>query len=208
MRTIVRNGYELADYQGAYRVSAELSPFERRFVGGLAAMLAPGAEILDWGCGPGVPYDLHLAWSGFRLTGVDICAKHIAAAKRNVPAAAFIEGDFTSHQPPGPVDALVCLYALFHVPREEHSALLARAYRLVKPGGFLLITVGVHRTAGVEIERGWCGATMAWSSFDAETNLRMIAGAGFGVVLSADEADWGSNEHQLWVLAERRGAVP
>ncbi len=68
----------------------------------------------------------------------------------------------------------------------------------------VLITMGVRATSDMDIESEWCGgATMAWSHYDAATNRKMLEDAGFEVVDSADEAEAGSTEHHLWLLARR-----
>lgn len=69
--------------------------------------------------------------------------------------------------------------------------------------------MGVYATGpDMDVEDDFCGGvTMAWSHYDASTNLDLIGGAGFEVMESADEAGSGSDEHHLWVLA-RKGETP
>lgn len=50
------------------------------------AGLGPGAAVLEVGCGTGQLTE-QLAWSGFRLTAIDIGASMIAAARRRLTDA-------------------------------------------------------------------------------------------------------------------------
>lgn len=55
-------------------------------------------RIVDMGCGDGVLLqEIAIRCSDARLTGIDIAASDIALAKKRVPQAAFIVGDFTSY---------------------------------------------------------------------------------------------------------------
>src|SRR5437773_36989 len=60
----------------------------------LDAVLAPGARILDLGCGPGVPTARRHA-EQFDVTGVDISERQIEAAREAVPSGRFIIADMT-----------------------------------------------------------------------------------------------------------------
>ena len=44
---------------------------------------------------------------------------------------------------------------------------------------------------------------MAWSFFDADTNMRMIVESGFAIQKTANEKDFGSAESHLWILAQK-----
>jgi 2-polyprenyl-3-methyl-5-hydroxy-6-metoxy-1,4-benzoquinol methylase len=80
----------------------------------------------------------------------------VARAKALVPAATFVQGDMTEIWfPPGSFAAVVCLYALIHVPVAEHREMLRRISLWLRPEGALLTTVGEHATAGTE--RDWLG---------------------------------------------------
>ncbi len=104
-------------------------------LGLLTSRLAGAGQVLDVGCGAGVPIARTLA-QRWRVTGVDISGEQIRRATRNVPGAAFIQADIMSLTfPPATFDAVVAYYSLFHLPRVEHPALLSRGFRWLKPGG-------------------------------------------------------------------------
>ena len=55
--------------------------------------LAPGARVLDLGCGTGVPTAGMLAESGLEAVGIDVSTEMLALARRNVPAGRFVAMD-------------------------------------------------------------------------------------------------------------------
>ncbi|QQR78231.1 MAG: class I SAM-dependent methyltransferase [Candidatus Moraniibacteriota bacterium] len=203
MQDIVKRGYEKGDYEVVYRNRQSLNDFEAGFFEELRSNLPAQSSVLDLGSGPGVPYDLYLVQQGFSVTGIELSSKHLKKAKKSVPEAEYILGDFLNHPfTPLHYDGAIALYSLFHVPRERHQELLSKVGALLKPKGHLLITVGTEDVPYKERE-SFCGAEMAWSFFDAETNMRMITESGFTILKMANEKDFGSAESHLWVLARK-----
>jgi SAM-dependent methyltransferase len=169
----------------------------------LAQDLIPlGADVLDLGCGAGIPMSATLA-PGRSLTGVDISAVQIALARANVPCATFVQADMTTLDfPPGSFDAVVAFYSLTHVPRAEHAALFGRIRTWLRPGGLFLASLGVEDSPD-EIEADWLGVDMFFSHFSARVNRRLIAEAGLSVeraVVVAEPEDR-HDARFLWVVA-------
>ena len=99
----------------------------------LLARVPRGADILELGCGAGGPTTQRLAAHG-RLTGVDISAEQLRRARERIPAATFIHGDAAAVElPDGAFDAVVSLYALNNLPREELGALFRRIHGWLRP---------------------------------------------------------------------------
>ncbi len=205
MREIVRRGYNAGDYPGVFRSRSEPNEIEQAFLGTLLGLSPANPTVLDLGCGSGVPIDAYLAAKGARLTGVDFSVKHLVLARRNVPSGRYIEADFsTVDLGAGRFDTVVSLYAIFHIPRDEHKALLEKIAGALKDGGLFLATFGAIESAYGEDEN-WAGAKMAWSSHDPVIYVRFLTGAGFEIVESRFEGKPGDEEHHWWVLARRTG---
>lgn len=103
------------------------------------------------------------------------------------------------HFPDKSFDAIVSFYAIFHIPRTEHESLLNRFAQLLKPGGYLLITMGVSEWEGEE--KDFHGTRMFWSHFGREKNLELVTKVGFEVL--SEEIDTHADEKHLVVLGRK-----
>jgi SAM-dependent methyltransferase len=169
----------------------------------LADELIPaGADVLELGCGAGLPVTATLA-AGRNLTGVDISAVQIGLARANVPSARFVQADLTTLElDAATFDAVVAFYSLTHVPRAEHAALFRRIRSWLRPGGLFLASLGVEDSPD-EIEADWLGVDMFFSHFSARVNRRLVAEAGL-VIERAEVAVEPEDRHDarfLWVAA-------
>jgi SAM-dependent methyltransferase len=175
-----------------------------RYTSLLLNELSPGAEVLDLGCGAGVPTTLALA-RRFQVTGVDISARQIALARQHVPQARFIQADMTQLDfPPASFDAVAAFYAFIHVPRQEHPQLLWDIASWLRPGGLLVATLGT-RAMKADFGEDFLGAPMYWSSFDGDTNRRLVQEAGLRLVRAQEETveEHGQPVTFLWLVAQK-----
>ncbi|MEO3715466.1 class I SAM-dependent DNA methyltransferase [Roseateles flavus] len=108
----------------------------------LAAPLPPHACVLDAACGPGTVARRLLAWRpDLQLLGVDLAPRMVELARAAVPAARFEVGD--CRQLPGEDgrwDAIVCAFGLPYLDPTGAQAFVARAARLLAPGGLLYLS--------------------------------------------------------------------
>ncbi len=129
----------------------------------------------------------------------------MARARDNVPAARFVESDMAAARfPPESFDAVAAFYAIIHLPRVEQPAMLSAIASWLRPGGLFVGTLGA-RSVEADYQEQWLGAPMYWSSYDSETNRRMVREAGLQIV-SADEETTraeGESETFLWVVARK-----
>ena len=201
-KQVVAAGYDRIAEQYLTWSGLRPSPARLRALALADERIPRGAEVLELGCGAGLPMTAAIARDR-RLTGVDISASQIALARRNVPGAAFIEADLTSLEiAPASVDAVVAFYVLTHVPRDEHAALLGRIRSWLRPGGVLIGSFGVEDDPG-GIEEDWLGVDMYFSHFSARVNRRLVEAAGF-VIERADVLQEPEDRHDarfLWVVA-------
>jgi ubiquinone/menaquinone biosynthesis C-methylase UbiE len=169
----------------------------------LMQRLPPGAKILDAGCGAGVPITQRLS-QAFVVTGVDFAEAQLHLARQLVPKAQFVRQDITQLTfPDNSFDAICSYYAIIHIPREEHRAVLQSFYRILQPSGLALLCLGANDLAQ-DFDDDYLGARMYWSHYNTETNLRMVKECGFEVIWSkvvADESSPGSAH--LFVLAQK-----
>ena len=181
-RDLVRRGYDAisvayrSDDGAAAPSSAQDVSRYAGWVADLASRLRPGARVVDLGCGAGTPATRELAERGLQVLGVDFSAVQLRRAQRLVPAARLVQADMTAFGlVPGSADAVVCFYALIHVPLADQQALLPRIRDWLRPGGYFLATVGAERWTGTE---RYLGADMFWDHADTATYLRWLEAAG------------------------------
>jgi ubiquinone/menaquinone biosynthesis C-methylase UbiE len=169
-------------------------------------LIPPGADVLELGCGAGIPMTAALA-EGRHVTGVDISATQIELARRNVPAATFLQADMTTLEFAGAsFDAVTAFYSLTHVPRDEQGPLLERIARWLRPGGVFVASMGVEDDPG-DVEHDWLGVDMYFSHFGARKNRRLAERAGFKVEEAEIDAE-PEDRHDarfLWIVARAPG---
>jgi len=164
MTEIVREGYRRNTFD----------EWRKRIVGDprdawcdeLVSRLAPGARVLELGCGLGEP-----KLAAFEVTGVDLVAR----------APGVLEADFLELDlPRGSYDACVSFYVFNHVPRERLAGLLSEIHRWLVPAGWFMHAFGTSDTHAWTGE--WLGAPNFFSSFPPETNSKLVREAGFEIV--------------------------
>ncbi|MBL8129388.1 MAG: methyltransferase domain-containing protein [Chloroflexia bacterium] len=200
---LVAHSYDAIAERYAAWTGDALAGARQRYVELLQREIPPGAPVLDLGCGTGVPVARALA-TRYRVTGVDGSARSIDLARQNVPDATFLQADMTQVEfPSASFAAVISSYAIIHVPRVEHAALLQRLAGWLQPGGLLIATMGAVESEGMEED--WLGAPMYWSHFDAGTNQQLVTNAGFELVEAAlDTADEdGQPITHLWIVGRK-----
>ena len=169
----------------------------------LVVRLPKGAEVLDAGCGAGVPVTRFLS-RYFNVTGVDFSEGQVRLARQLVPEARFLCQDMTELSfSDDCFDAVCSYYAIIHIPREEHQRLLLDFHRMLKPGGLMLVCLGAGDVSG-GTEDDYLGVPMYWSHYDADTNIELLQKTGFQVIWSKVVVDstCPSAAH-LFVLAQK-----
>jgi SAM-dependent methyltransferase len=207
----VAHGYdkigEIYGQQATHSRTAQRAKYESVLLDGLKE----GARALDLGCGSGIPTTRRLARK-FRVTGADISEKQVERARVNVPDAEFVCSDMAALDfPPDTFDGVAAFYSVIHLPRDEQGTMLKSIASWLKPGGLFVASLGIGDTE-VDYDKSWMGAPMFWSTYDAETNRRLIDESGLQTVsaleettyLRGEEADLhGESETFLWVVARK-----
>jgi SAM-dependent methyltransferase len=166
-------------------------------------LIAPGAKVVDVGCGQGLLASLlHAAdaesrrgrwpsgWAdaprGAHVLGIDTRERDLARAVAALgDAASFVRADMRLFEFP-PCDAVVFFDTLHYVAPAAQDDVLAHARAALRPGGVLLLRVG-DRTARLRFELG------LW--IDRFTML--LHGGGFKRVVGRAPEAWTSTLERL-----------
>jgi ubiquinone/menaquinone biosynthesis C-methylase UbiE len=148
--------------------------------------LKPGDHVLDVGCGPGrlaTVFAQRVAPSG-SVDGIDPSPEMINRAiarvrKHGVPAR--FEVAYAQQLPfaDNAFDAVACTLALHHVADDDRQTAVAEMYRVLKPGGRLLIAEFQGKGHGPRWLRRAGGEDMI------KTALDLVPAAGFTEIASA-----------------------
>ncbi|KAM0322532.1 hypothetical protein ACHAQA_009379 [Verticillium albo-atrum] len=172
-------------------------------------------SVLEIGCGQGLPVtEKLLSYPNFSVTANDLSSAQIALARTNLlsdPAGpadgrlTLLEGDMLALDfAPATLDAVIGMYSIIHLPRDEQVEMLRKIVVWLKPGGWLLVNFGAQESAGgetqnwLEEEKGW----MYWSGWGSEGSLEKVREAGLEVVVKELEEDAGDADF-LWIMAKK-----
>ena len=121
-----------------------LKPFEEKF---LVKHLKPGAYVLDIGCGPGREA-VALAKKGYKVVGIDISPSSVEIARQKAQEMKLsidyqIGEAGNLKYPDSSFDYVLMIAQLIHHihGRENRLNAFREAYRVLKPGGGLILTI-------------------------------------------------------------------
>lgn len=175
-KEIVARGYDAIALRYA-KWAGEVNSPALEWLRDLDARLPGGANVLELGCGRGVPGTRELA-RRHRVTGVDISAVQIELARHHVPEASFVHADATELDiAAGSLDAVVALYVFGHIPVDEQRELVARIALWLDEGGLFLATFGAGE-AGEDVDQDWLGAPMFFASLGGDSYLPLLRDCG------------------------------
>ena len=196
MNNIVENGYN--------KIAKRFDSFRKQFdtrdeLLQFASALPVGANVLDAGCGTGIPSAKYLATRGFNITCIDSSSKMLELARQNVPTANFSLMDLTSISfRPRAFDGIIALYSVIHVARENHSIVFKSFHSVLKPHGLILLTAGSSSWEGTD---KFLGADMYWSHYGPRKTKSLLTEAGFKILFGKNVSSRGERHH--WILAEK-----
>ncbi len=164
------------------------------------SLLSDNAHVLDVGCGAGIPTAKFLVKKGIKVTGIDVSDTMLNLARKNVPNAEFIKMDMNELEfNENTFEGIISVFALFHVPKENHFNIFKKFFEILKPGGILLINTGVSESEGTS---RFFGVPMFWSNFSPNTTLNLVNKAGFSIISEAVLERGG--EYQYWIYGKKK----
>lgn len=171
---------------------------EKAWLDRFTALLAPGAEVLDLGCGSGEPIAAYLLEQGFRVTGVDSAPTLISICRERFPDGEWLVADMRTVSLGRPFGGVVAWDSFFHLGYNDQRRMFAVFREHAAPGAALLFTSGpAHGEAMGEFG----GEPLYHASLDPAEYRGLLASHGFEVVAHvAEDPECGG--HTVW-LARR-----
>ena len=193
------------EFADTYEQNRGLFDMTEVFDGFLRRFQPRTGAVLDLGCGAGEPLATSFIQRGWSVTGVDSSSRMLELAARYVPAMERIQADMREVRfEPARFDAVTIIYALFHVPRQDHAALFGQVFHWLKPSGRLLFTYATRDYTGQEAFEGYkefMGQELFYSHKQPEQLYGDLEQIGF--VLEAKDYRAIGGETFLWITAAK-----
>jgi len=202
--------YDLVADEYRERLSRELDgkPFDRLLLEQFAERVGNGV-VADVGCGPGhITRFLNDAGAG-GVFGVDLSPAMVEVARAAQPDLRFELGDMRSlDAADGAWDGAVLFYSIVHLPTHTLAGPFLELGRVVKPGGWLLMSF--HQGTQVRHLDEWWGfdVDVDFVFHDRHAVAAILRETGWRVVDALERPPYGEDveypSRRSYLLAQRR----
>jgi SAM-dependent methyltransferase len=212
----IRACYDAVAREYADRFADELAhkPLDRQLLARFASEVRGSGEVYDLGCGPGQT-TAFLHDCGVQVRGLDLSAELLREAGQRRPGIAFEPGDMLALPlADASLAGVIAFYAIVHLSPAGLRRALAEMYRVLRPGGRLLLAFhGGEGSIHVEEFLGRCVA-LDFVLFTPQTVMGELVRAGFVAVEAIErdpypEVEYPSRRAYLFARKpERNGEAP
>lgn len=141
-RQRTRASYDTVAAEYSARIYGELGgkPFDREWLDHFAEQVRPLGIACDLGCGP-AHIAGYLRERGARAVGLDLSFGNLQQARRLNPQLELVQGDMLALPFAGQsLGGIAAFYSIIHLDRGEIPQALLEMQRVLRPGGWLLLT--------------------------------------------------------------------
>lgn len=166
-----------------------------------ASKIKPCGNILDIGCGTGVPIAKYLSDRGFFVTGIDIAENQIEMANNNkINNTRFYACDFFDFMPDRKYDGIIAFDSFFHFPKEKQKEIYNTVSGWMEPGAYLLFTHGKNEG---ETEGEMYGKSFYYSSLETSDVKKLLLKNDLSVELSIENYHEENMNRDLIIIARK-----
>jgi SAM-dependent methyltransferase len=203
-----QSSYDRVADEYARRIFDELrhKPLDRQLLDRFAARVRDVGPACDLGCGPGhVARYLHER--GVQVCGVDLSPTMVERARGLTPAVEFRQGDLMAlDAPDGAWAGIAAFYSLIHIPRGDMLRALGELWRVLRPGGILLLAFHIGDEA-VHLDEWWGHKVCVdFFFFRPDEMAGDLRSAGFEIEEMIEREPYSEVEHQsrrAYIFARR-----
>lgn len=204
-----RSAYDVvADaYADHFRSTEPEQPIDLAMIDHFAGLLPQPRRVLDAGCGAArlMPY---LAALGCQVQGVDLSEGMIRRAQQDHPEFETTVGSLTRLEyGDASFDGVFSWYSTIHNPDEDLALILSELYRVLRPGGYLLVAfqagTGEHETGQGYRDIGLDVQLTRWRRTPDDIISRVALVGGHLVARMERDAVGGELDSQAVIIARK-----
>lgn len=151
INSLTRQAYNLAaqKYHDLFHKEMDEKEYDRKLLDSFAARLSNESLVCDAGCGPSAHIGRYIFEKGIKVIGVDISEKCVELAQLYNPDMEFECADignmpFNNNS----FDGIISYYSIINTPKIYLNRTFAEFRRVLKPNGYLLVSVKAGTTEG------------------------------------------------------------
>lgn len=152
---------------------------EKAWLDRFLAPIAPGATILDIGCGTGDPIARYVIARGYAVTGIDSSPSLIAMASERFPDHEWITADMRKLDLGRRFDGLIAWHSFFHLSPDDQRPMFARFAAHAASDAMLMFTSGSEHGEAIG---EWMGEPLYHGSLAPEEYRTLLGEHDFGIV--------------------------
>ena len=186
------------EYAEKYFNELDHKPFDRLLLDRFAARVRDLGPVCDLGCGPG-QIARYLHERGVDAFGVDLSPEMVALARRLNPGLRFEQGDMRDLRALPAGDnawgGIAAFYSIIHIPRQGVVRALCELWRVLRPGGSLLLAFHIGDEV-VHLDEWWGKrVSLDFTFFSLEEMEDYLRQAGFDILEVLERAPYEGVEH-------------
>lgn len=186
-------------HAGAFEQKRSTSLFEKAWLDRFLTLLPVNGQILDIGCGNGMPIADYFIRQGFQVTGVDSSQPMIDRCLQRFPEQSWSVADMRTLALADRFDGLIAWDSFFHLAREDQRQMFNVFRQHANSQATLMFTSG---TSNGEAIGTFEGEALYHASLAPEEYRQLLQKQGFSVVKTiVEDPDCGGRT--VW-LAQRR----